>query len=114
MNELFLRPINAYRSSPTAGVGYRERCASPDLAGRRDSGGAEHIRFDEHAGGAVRLQSGGSKLLPYQYQHARENISSRLQSEVEIKLGPKGKGSILIHFNSEEEFYKLLSKMNPE
>jgi len=56
----------------------------------------------------------GPKLLPYQYQHARENISSRLQSEVEIKLGPKGKGSILIHFNSEEEFHKLLSKMNPE
>jgi len=56
----------------------------------------------------------GPKLLPSEYQHARENLSSRLQSEVEIKLGHKGKGSILIHFNSEEEFHKLLSKMNPE
>jgi len=54
------------------------------------------------------------RLLPLQYQNAKDNISSRLQSEVEIKLGHKGKGSILIHFNSEEEFNKLLSKMNPE
>lgn len=54
------------------------------------------------------------KLLPSQYQHARESISSRLHSEVEIKLGTRGKGSILIHFNSEEEFQNLLSKMNPE
>ena len=56
----------------------------------------------------------GPKLLPPYYQHAKETISSKLQSEVEIRLKRKGKGSILIHFNSEEEFYKLLSKMNPE
>ncbi|MEI8006558.1 MAG: ParB/RepB/Spo0J family partition protein [Bacteroidota bacterium] len=56
----------------------------------------------------------GPKLLPSQYQHAREKISNSLQSEVEITLGARGKGSILIHFNSEEEFHKLLSKMNPE
>jgi len=56
----------------------------------------------------------GPKLLPSQYQHAKEKISSSLQSEVEIRLQRKGKGSILIHFNSEEEFYKLFSKMNPE
>ncbi len=56
----------------------------------------------------------GPKLLPTHYQHARETISGKLQSEVEIRLQRKGKGSILIHFNSEEEFYNLLSKMNPE
>jgi len=56
----------------------------------------------------------GPKLLPYHYQKAKDSISSRLQSEVEIRLARKGKGSILIHFGSEEEFDKLLSKMNPE
>ena len=56
----------------------------------------------------------GPKLLPYHYQKAKDTISGKLQSEVEIHLQRKGKGSILIHFNSEEEFDILLSKMNPE
>ncbi|MCX6280664.1 MAG: ParB/RepB/Spo0J family partition protein [Bacteroidetes bacterium] len=56
----------------------------------------------------------GPKLLPYHYQRAKEHISNRFQQEIEIRLKRKGKGSILIHFNSEEEFDRLLSKMNPE
>jgi len=56
----------------------------------------------------------GPKLLPYHYQHAKEIISSKLHQEVEIQIHRKGKGKILIHFNSEEEFDTLLSKMNPE
>ncbi|MCX6240546.1 MAG: ParB/RepB/Spo0J family partition protein [Bacteroidetes bacterium] len=56
----------------------------------------------------------GPKLLPYHYQKAKDSMSLKLQSEVEIHLHRKGKGSILIHFSSEEEFDKLLSKMNSE
>jgi ParB family chromosome partitioning protein len=56
----------------------------------------------------------GPKLLPSQYEQAKNAISGKLQSVVEIRLQRRGKGSILIHFNSEEEFYKLISKMNPE
>ena len=56
----------------------------------------------------------GPKLLPSQYEQAKDAISGKLQSVVEIRLQRRGKGSILIHFNSEEEFYKLISKMNPE
>jgi ParB family chromosome partitioning protein len=63
---------------------------------------------------AKQVSKAGPKLLPSHFQHARDTISSKLQSEVEIRLQRKGKGSILIHFNSEEEFYNLLSKMNPE
>jgi ParB family chromosome partitioning protein len=49
--------------------------------------------------------------LPYHYQKARTSLSSRLESEIEIKFKRKGKGSILINFNSEEEFDKLISKL---
>jgi ParB family chromosome partitioning protein len=49
--------------------------------------------------------------LPYHYQKARTSISSRLGSEIEINVKRKGKGSIVINFNSEEEFDKLLSKL---
>ncbi|MCX6284567.1 MAG: ParB/RepB/Spo0J family partition protein [Bacteroidetes bacterium] len=56
----------------------------------------------------------GPKLLPSHYQHAREEISRKLRQEVEIRLQRKGRGSILIHFNSEEEFDQLFSKMNFE
>ena len=55
-----------------------------------------------------------AKLLPARYQEAKEAMSDRLRSQVEIRLQRQGKGSILIHFNSEEEFEHLLSKMKPE
>ena len=56
----------------------------------------------------------GPRLLPYHYQKAKDSLGGKLQSEVEIRLQRHGKGSILIHFNSEQEFDILLSKMNPE
>lgn len=56
----------------------------------------------------------GPKLLPPQYQKAKETISGRLHSEVQIQLKRRGKGSITIHFRSEEEFNQLLTKLNPE
>ena len=56
----------------------------------------------------------GPKLLPSRYQQARETISGKLSSAVDIQLKRQGKGSILIHFNSEEEFDRLVSKMNPQ
>jgi ParB family chromosome partitioning protein len=49
--------------------------------------------------------------LPDHYQKARTKLSTRLESEIEIKVRRKGKGSIVINFNSEEEFNKLLSKL---
>jgi len=60
------------------------------------------------------VTSPGPKLLPSLYQQAKDRISSRFQSEVEIQLKRAGKGSIIIRFNSDEEFERLLSKMNPE
>lgn len=56
----------------------------------------------------------GPKLLPPYYQQAKDKLSNKLLTEVDIHLKRKGKGSIQIHFNSEEEFDKLFSKMNPE
>jgi len=49
--------------------------------------------------------------LPYHYQKAKTSLSSRLGSEIDINIKRKGKGSIVINFNSEEEFDKLLSKL---
>lgn len=56
----------------------------------------------------------GPKLLPSRYQQAKETMSNSLNSVVDIHLNRQGKGSILIHFNSEEEFDRLFSKMNPQ
>jgi ParB family chromosome partitioning protein len=56
----------------------------------------------------------GPAMLPERFRSAKETLSQKLQMDVQISLKRKGKGSVTIHFGSDEEFLRLLSKFNPE
>jgi len=47
--------------------------------------------------------------LPEKYFRLSENLSIELQTKVELKRNTKGKGSIVINFNSDEEMDKFIT-----
>lgn len=50
--------------------------------------------------------------LPEWCKTAQKNLSGRLQTNVDIKCGKKGKGSIIIDYSSEEELQKIFGLLN--
>jgi ParB family transcriptional regulator, chromosome partitioning protein len=49
--------------------------------------------------------------LPIKIQHARDLLNNKLNTRVEVKINSKGDGMILIPFHSDEEFDRILSKI---
>jgi len=49
------------------------------------------------------------KPLPEKYKTYSENLSVNLNTSVDVKRNTKGKGSIVISFNSDEEFERIIS-----
>jgi ParB family transcriptional regulator, chromosome partitioning protein len=62
----------------------------------------------EKTGGA----SLASKLLPARMEQAKTALNSKLQSKVELKVNSKGAGTILIAFKSDEDFDRIISKLD--
>jgi len=52
--------------------------------------------------------------LPYEYTAVQDRLSSALESKVALKLKAKGKGQILINFNSDDELNRLLDLIEKE
>ncbi len=50
-------------------------------------------------------------LLPEKYLKAKKELMDQLDSKVEIRKDNKGKGSIVIHFKSENEFEKIVKTL---
>jgi ParB family chromosome partitioning protein len=50
-------------------------------------------------------------LLPSKYEHARNVLNDKFQSRIDLKVNRKGIGSITIPFSSEEEFDRIMSKL---
>ena len=50
--------------------------------------------------------------LPFSSQQAIHTLSRTLEKEIEVKRNNKGKGKIVIPFNSDEDFKNLLYKLN--
>lgn len=50
-----------------------------------------------------------SRDLPEHYRQGKESLQSKLGSRIELKVGAKGNGKIIIPFRSEEEFDKIVS-----
>lgn len=50
-------------------------------------------------------------LLPEQFQKIKEDISKRINSKVFIKTTPKGKGTIIIKFKSEEDMLRIVKSL---
>jgi ParB family transcriptional regulator, chromosome partitioning protein len=51
-------------------------------------------------------------ILPPKFENLKEVLNKKLDTEVDLKLKPHGKGSIIITFNSDEEFDRIVSKLD--
>ena len=49
------------------------------------------------------------KPLPEKHEIYKENLSINLDTTVDVRRNTKGKGSIVISFNSDEEFDRIIS-----
>lgn len=49
--------------------------------------------------------------LPKRYNEAKDHLSDRYQSKIQIKRNLKGKGSITIHFKNDSDFDRLMDMM---
>jgi ParB family chromosome partitioning protein len=57
---------------------------------------------------------GKKKQLPMQYLSFKNNLNSWLNTKVDLKRSENGKGSIIISFNSEEEFNRISEKLSSD
>ncbi|MDD5571956.1 MAG: chromosome partitioning protein ParB, partial [Bacteroidales bacterium] len=46
-----------------------------------------------------------------EYIKMKENLSKRLNAKIEIKMNKKGKGNIIIPFNSKQDFEKIIKTL---
>lgn len=57
-------------------------------------------------------KSAEPKELPVEIDSKRQHIAAKLNTKVNVQLNNKGKGSIVISFNSQKELERLLSDLN--
>ncbi len=50
--------------------------------------------------------------IPRKFVSAKKKLTDKLGTEIELKRNNKGKGNIVIHFNSDEEFENIISVLN--
>jgi ParB family transcriptional regulator, chromosome partitioning protein len=50
-------------------------------------------------------------LLPEQFQKIKDDLSKKTSSKVQIKTTPKGKGSIVIKFRSEDDLLRIVKSL---
>jgi len=50
--------------------------------------------------------------IPKKFVSAKNKLTDKLGTEIELKRNNKGKGNIVIHFNSDEEFENIISVLN--
>jgi ParB family transcriptional regulator, chromosome partitioning protein len=53
-----------------------------------------------------------STLLPVKFQKVKETLHKKLNAVVDLKLHSHGKGSIIITFTSDEDFDRIVSKLD--
>ena len=64
--------------------------------------------------GTVKTKGSASHytLLPEKFEKAKTALRGKLQSKVECKVNLKGAGSIIIAFNSDEDFDRIIAKLD--
>jgi len=50
--------------------------------------------------------------LPFSSQQALHNLGRKIEKDIDIKRNNKGRGKIIISFNSDEDFSDLMTKLN--
>ncbi len=56
----------------------------------------------------------GKIALPLRYETMKDSIQERLNRKIELKLTPKGKGSIIIPFTSDDDLQAIITKLGIE
>jgi ParB family chromosome partitioning protein len=64
--------------------------------------------------GSAKKQQKQQPILHHKHIAFKENFSGNLEAKVDIKTNNKGKGSIVISFNSEDDFDRIVSILNKE
>ena len=57
-------------------------------------------------------QRNENTLLPIKFEKIKEALNKKLNTEVNLKLNSHGKGSIIITFTSDEDFDRIVSKLD--
>jgi ParB family transcriptional regulator, chromosome partitioning protein len=60
------------------------------------------------------ITKSGKISLPLKYETMKDSIQERLNRKIELKRTPKGKGSIIIHFISDDDLQNIISKLGIE
>jgi ParB family chromosome partitioning protein len=61
--------------------------------------------------GKQKTQAPAKKSLPARFEKAKMTLHDKLLSRVELKVNSKGAGTIIIEFNSSEDFDRIISKL---
>jgi ParB family chromosome partitioning protein len=61
--------------------------------------------------GKQKTQVPVKKSLPARFEKAKMSLHDKLLSRVELKVNSKGAGTIIIEFNSSEDFDRIISKL---
>ncbi len=54
------------------------------------------------------------RTLPEFYKNVKDELSEKLERKIDIKLGNKGRGKLIINFSSEEDFRKLINQLKSD
>ena len=60
----------------------------------------------------VATTSSHNNILPEKFENARVSLNRKFQSKVEFKVNRKGTGTIIIAFNSDKDFDRIISKLD--
>ena len=69
------------------------------------------VRAVEEASRKTRTakQPSARKELPIEYERIRNSVSDQIAAKVDIKANAKGKGSLVINFNDEDDLRRVLN-----
>ncbi|MCF8233754.1 MAG: ParB/RepB/Spo0J family partition protein [Bacteroidales bacterium] len=87
-----------------------DRIIKEDLSVRQ----IEKLVKDHAEKGKKEKPSSTHKPLPENFQKAREELSKKLDSEIDLKRNTKGSGRIVIPFKSDEDFRRILDLLGGE
>ncbi|PID93439.1 MAG: chromosome partitioning protein ParB [Bacteroidetes bacterium] len=62
--------------------------------------------------GVVAIKS--TTPLPQRHKEAQQQLTDHLQSKIHIKRNLKGKGTITIHFNNDDDFFRLWNRIEKQ
>lgn len=86
-----------------------ETIIAKDLSVRQVEDAVRKLRQSENETSGTKT---ATPTLPEKYVEVQENLSEKLDSEVSLTRSKRGKGKIVIPFNNDKDFERILSLLN--